>query len=551
MENDSNKIEHDDIDMNEVNATEYGKTEISKEPTEIEKAVYLTPAFLSLLNALGKIDFRAIKFPKKMTKLYAELKEAMKTYKAELLTEVWERINALKVSFEEQIVILSKELLEISKKQNCRIAFMNDVFYVYDLTAGYWKKIDKAIIQEFFSEAAIKAGIPEITAKQSKKKARLLEQLMSDGMIVRVNDKKSINRVLVNLKNGTYCIEGSLGKLLGHNPDDMLTYVLDFEYDADATAPKFQKFLDEVLPDKNTQKVMLEYIGYCLTNGLHMEKMLILYGSGANGKSTLENIIVRMVGESNVCSFTLAEICDEKGYYREPLADKMINIVTEMGSGRINFDIVKSIISQESISARQPFGKAFNFIPKAKLILSTNTLPHGEPTHGWKRRLLLAVLGVTIPVEKQNRNLVDEICKDELPGIFNLALKGIERLIAQNQFSYSKEMEQALERYTNDSDNVRLFLEDENWVTSTTEKIPLSELNGYYREYCKISGYSPCARNKFGNRLRDAGFRVVRSDNGYTFVYCEKVLFVDDAPIDLDSPEDALDKMFKNNHLIN
>ncbi len=551
MENDSNKIEHDDISIDEVNAIEYGKAEISKEPTEIEKAVYVIPAFLSLLKALGKIDFRAIKFPKKMIKLYAELKEARNAYNSKLMTEIWDRINELKVSFEEQIVALSKELLAISKKQNCRIAFMNEGFYVYDADAGYWKKTEKSLIQEFLSEAAIKSGIPVLTAKQSKKKAKLLEQLMSDGMIVRVDDKKSINKVLINLKNGTYCIEGGQGKLLEHNPDDMMTYVLDFEYDADATAPKFQKFLDEILPDKNTQKVILEFIGYCLTNGLHMEKMLILYGSGANGKSTLENIIVRMVGESNVCSFTLAEICDEKGYYRDSLADKMINIVTEMGGGRINFDIVKSIISQESISARQPFGKAFNFIPKAKLILSTNTLPHGEPTHGWKRRLLLAVFGVTIAAEKQNRNLVDEICKDELPGIFNLALKGVERLIAQGRFSYSKEMEQALERYTNDSDNVRLFLEDENWVTSATEKIPLSELNGYYREYCKTSGYSPCARNKFGNRLRDAGFRVVRSDNGYTFVYCEKGLFVDDKPIDLDSPEDVISKMFKNDFLIN
>lgn len=546
-----NKIEHDDINIDNVNATEYGKAEISKEPTEISKTVYLIPTFLSLLNALGKIDFRAIKFPKKMSKLYAELKKAMKTYKAELLTEVWEKINALKVSFEEQIVILSKELLEISKKQNCRIAFMNDVFYVYDVAEGFWKKIEKAIIQEFFSEAAIKAGIPEITAKQSRKKAKLLEQLMSDGMIVRIDDKKNVNKVLVNLKNGTYCIANGTGELKPHNPDDMLTYVLDFEYNPEANAPRFQKFLDEVLPDKNSQKVILEFMGYVLTDGLHMEKMLIIYGTGANGKSTLENIITQMVGESNYCSYNLAELCDEKGYHRTELADKMLNIVAEMGNGKINFDTVKAIISQENISARNPFGRPYNFKPKSKLIFSTNSLPHGEPTHGWKRRLLLVPFNYTIPVEKINRNLYVEICKDELPGIFNLALKGIERLVAQNQFSYSKEMEQALERYTNDSDNVRLFLEDENWVTSTTEKIPLSELNGYYREYCKISGYSPCARNKFGNRLRDAGFRVVRSDNGYTFVYCEKVLFVDDAPIDLDSPEDALDKMFKNNHLIN
>lgn len=145
----------------------------------------------------------------------------------------------------------------------------------------------------------------------------------------------------------------------------------------------------------------------------------------------------------------------------------------------------------------------------------------------------------------QDKDLAGEICKDELSGIFNLAFKGIERLVAQDQFTQSKEMKQALERYTKDSDNVRLFLEDEKWVASTTEKMPLSELNSNYREYCKKAGYNPCAQNKFGNRLRDIGLQVVRSDNGYTFVYCEKILFIDDKPIDSDSPEDALDKMFK------
>jgi len=541
------KVDYDDLNMKDGKLPEFGKSKMSTEQTEIEKSVHQILAFRNILQALGKIDFKAIKFPSKMGKLYAQLEDAKKAHDSKLMSEIWEDINKLKISFEEQIVILSKELLEISKKQNSKIAFMNEDFYVYDAEAGYWKKVEKALLQEFLSEAAIRASIAEITAKQSRKKARLLEQLMSDGLIVQIDDVQKPNEVLINLKNGTYRIKKGIGELKPHNPDDMLTYVLNFEYDPDATAPKFKKFLDEVLPDKDTQKVVLEFIGYCLTSGLHMEKMLIMYGVGSNGKSTLGNIIKKMVGESNFCTFTLAELCDEKAYHRTALADKMINIASEMGGGKINYDIVKSIISHEHISARHPFGKPFNFKPSAKLILAGNTLPHGEPTHGWNRRILMVLFNTLITDKKQNKDLAEYICEDELSGIFNLALKGIERLVAQDQFTYSKEMERARERYMKDSDNVRLFLEDENFVPSTTEKTPLSELNQLYREYCKNSGYNPCAKNKFGNRLRDAGLRVVRSDNGYTFVYCEKGLFVDDDPIDLDSPEDVLNKMMKFN----
>jgi putative DNA primase/helicase len=324
--NDNDKIEHDDVDMDVVKSGKFGKAVMASEQTEIEKAVYQITAFKNLLNVLEKIDYRKIKFPKKMAKLYAELNEAAGDGNA--MSNIWNEIHKLKISFEEQIVILSKELLELSLKQNLRISFMNSDFYLFDESFGYWKKINKDLIQEFFAEAAVKSDIPIMTAKQKRKKEKLLEQLMSDGIIIEMEDEQNSNRVLINLKNGTYCIENGIGELKPHNPDDKLLYRSDFEYDPNATAPKFQHFLDEVLPDKDTQKVLLEFIGYFFTKGLNMERMGIMYGSGANGKSTIENIIVRMIGEKNVCSFTLAELCDEKGYQRAELAGKMLLTLT-------------------------------------------------------------------------------------------------------------------------------------------------------------------------------------------------------------------------------
>jgi putative DNA primase/helicase len=60
---------------------------------------------------------------------------------------------------------------------------------------------------------------------------------------------------------------------------------LPFEFDETATCPMFQKYLDEVLPEKELQHIVAEFFGYVFTKGLKMEKALLLYGSGANGKS--------------------------------------------------------------------------------------------------------------------------------------------------------------------------------------------------------------------------------------------------------------------------
>jgi putative DNA primase/helicase len=544
--NDDEKIDYDDMDINDVNKMSYGKDKMTNEQTEIMIAVYQISAFHTLIDKLEKIDYRAIKFPKKMTKLYAEMKEAPKDTRnaSELMSNIWERINQLKISFEEQIVILSKEILALSKQEGVRIAFWGNEFHLYD-SIGYWKKIDKDLIKEFLSETAIKSGIYTMIAKQNKKKEKLLEQIISDGIIVEIDDEneKDSNRVLINLLNGTFCIENGIGELKPHNPDDHLTYILHFNYEPEAKALKFQDFLNEILPNQNTQKVLIEYIGYCMTKGLHREKFLIAVGGGSNGKSTVQNIVVRMIGENNVCSYSLVDLCDNRGYALAQLPGKKINITTELGYGKINYDLLKQIVSGESVSARLPFGKPFNFKPECKLWFSTNTLPHGEPTLGFQRRLLLIEFNVIIPEKKQKRNLVDEICKDELPEIFNLALEGIHRLVKQGHFSYSKEIEQALDKYMKESDSVRLFMEDEGWKASDTNKILLKELNEKYREYCKNSGYTPCAIRKFGNRLRDIGIRVERSSGNYFYVFCEKCIIDENSvSIDLDDELSPIEK---------
>ena len=51
----------------------------------------------------------------------------------------------------------------------------------------------------------------------------------------------------------------------------------------------WRMFLDEVLPDKNMQKVLQEFLGSIFVDRrvAKMETMLVLRGSGSNGKSVV------------------------------------------------------------------------------------------------------------------------------------------------------------------------------------------------------------------------------------------------------------------------
>jgi phage/plasmid-associated DNA primase len=70
----------------------------------------------------------------------------------------------------------------------------------------------------------------------------------------------------------------------------------------------FEKYLDEVLPNRQLQKIIAEYFGYLFVSNrvLKLEKALILYGTGANGKSVIFEVLERAVGRQRECVQLLA-----------------------------------------------------------------------------------------------------------------------------------------------------------------------------------------------------------------------------------------------------
>ncbi len=145
-------------------------------------------------------------------------------------------------------------------------------------------------------------------------------------------------------------------KLEKHNPKDFLRYVLPFEYDKQAQAPNFTKYLERVLPDESSRMVLAEYIGYIFTRNLKLEKMLLLYGSGANGKSVFFEVINALLGKENISNYSLASLNEE--HNRAQIANKLLNYGSEIKSG-IEIDHFKALASGEPIQASLKYGNSF------------------------------------------------------------------------------------------------------------------------------------------------------------------------------------------------
>lgn len=498
------------------------KEEKGKFQTRLQKKVFESELLMKIYLSMPDIDFQLEKFGYPVQKLYDEKKAAQESNDEIELDRIYTALRQeFKVSFKEQATILIRKVIELAKNENSELGFKAGKFYQY--TGKYWKEMDKDILGEFLVEVAIKSSMQDYSARQPQNKAYLLDSLASQGVIIPENQ----NLIKINLLNGVYTIDPNdltKGTLQPHNPNDGFTYVLEFEYQPNATCPMFQKFLDRILPDKDTQAVILEYMAFCITDNLHYEKALIAYSRGLSGKSTLQNIFFRLIGKENISSYSLPKLCDSTGYYRAELIDKRVNCCGELGSGKIDYDMFKQIVSGENIEARSPFGKPFNFEVKCRIWLNSNTLPHIESILALKRRLLLVPFKVTIPKEEINTNLANEICETELPGIFNLMLLGLIRLVEKKGFSESKEINEAVDNYMKENDTVSLFLDDGLYEKSATDKVLREDLYKFYREYCSSNGYACCSSGKFGNRLRNLNYNVWRSTGGLYYVDCARKL---------------------------
>lgn len=423
-------------------------------------------------------------------------------------------------------VIVIEAILEVAKKESLGLCRNHDFIYLYN--GAYWILIDRDELKTFLGQAAEKMGVNHLLARHHKFKDDLFRQFVASAHLPKPEQPK--DSVFINLKNGTFEIKPTGNRLKPFDVNDFLTYQLPFDYDPQAKAPQFQKYLDRVLPDKHLQNILAEYLGYIFvkTSTLKLEKTLLLYGDGANGKSVFYEIVRSLLGEQNTSEYSLQSLTNENGYERAMIAHKLLNYASEI-SGKLQSYIFKVLVSGESIGARLPYGNPFNMSDYAKLMFNCNELPTDvEHSEAYFRRFLIIPFNVTIPEHEQDKQLAKKIIDAELSGVFNWVLEGLKRLLENKQFTESEVVKQMRAQYEKESDSVALFIDDAGYKTSTDNTfVPLKKLYIQYQNFCRECGYKCLSYKNFQKRLMR--LRILLGDRNcglVAFVACENVACV-------------------------
>lgn len=493
-----------------------------------------------LLEHAQVIDFTFEANRSLVLSLREELENAKDLKKKE---DVEKQIQKLTPKNPQKYVIIMRKLLELAQEKNLGIGMSNDRFFYFNRI--YWMQKNHGFLNSFLGEFAQKCGLEE--AQQSKVKADLFKQFQSDAEIPDFNKKS--DEVRIPLKNGTLIFKNGKVEETGFKMEHFSTYQLSFAYNPEASAKIFQKFLDKVLPNKELQYILLEFIGYCFVKDMKLEKMLLLFGSGRNGKSVVNEIIHALLGKENVTSFSVTSLCDSKSQTRPFLEDNLLNCSQEFGSGKFDLDIFKTLVSNQKIEVKKLYQNPYVIENYGRIISNCNTLPRvSENKDAFYRRLIILPFKVRILEEDIDIDLAGKIISNELPGVFNMVIEGMKRLVEQNNFTYSEIVEEELKKYRKDSNSVLTFLDDENYIPLKTKKTTIAEFFQTYNNYCTLNNYQPFSSGKFNDQLRDAGYEISRSTGGRYYLYYGRKNFDNDGDEDKDKKDlDDIMKLFLPN----
>jgi P4 family phage/plasmid primase-like protien len=349
--------------------------------------------------------------------------------------------------------------------------------------------------------------------------------------IVQPNWFKETTEGKLNLKNGVLNLKTRV--LSPHDPKFGFLSQLDYDYDPEAKSPLFDKFLHEIsCGDKELEVAIMQFMAYAISGErCSNEKVLVLHGEGANGKSTLIRVMKSIFGKS-MSFFQPEELASQ--FDRSRLERAHACVIEEMPSWKDKafWEKIKGLASGNNITVSEKFKPSYEIENRTKFIITCNELPGGtDPSHGYFRRLLIVPFNARFDGTQRDPRIADRIIDNELSGVLNRLLESYTEL-TKNDFMIPEPgaSTAALADYKVERDNVwawwlehfRVCSFDELPIEPDTRKDPSwlmidknhggqpmianDEAYRLYKEWCESHGFTAQQISNsvhWGRRLRD------------------------------------------------
>lgn len=379
----------------------------------------------------------------------------------------------------------------------------NGAFYHY--TNGLWKEFPKTQI----AQICVHAMREHIQAAWIDNTFKILA-----GLCNREEAEWPDNPHMVNLKN--CMLDMVTREVYPHDPKWGSRTQLPVNYQPEAGwSARWITFLNEIFPDdeKGEKKfILMQFFGYCLLRDARYQKALFLYGSGANGKSTVLDVLIAMVGAENTSSLTLTDLA--KQFRAHFLQNKMVNISTETETrDPLTTSTFKAVVDGSPITAERKYGEAYQYRSFAKWIVAMNDPPViPDKSHGFGRRVIVLDFNRRFD-EHEIKDRMAEYLIEDLPGVFNWAVDGLKMLLAAEGFKLGRQVRRDTDKLMERMNPLISFVKDCCEINDDADLDWYEHVKPMwmaYTEWCHEGRNRAMGRNNFYEQIQSTFTRVIK-----------------------------------------
>lgn len=288
-------------------------------------------------------------------------------------------------------------------------------------------------------------------------------------------DKLNANKIMLNVGNCVLSFREQVDAagvktfvmdIQDHKRELLLTKIMNVDYDPRARCPEFMAFLEVILPSPELREFIQRWFGYSLTGLTTEQKLAFLYGSGRNGKSTLVDLIAKMMGRyaATVPIESLAGSEQRKGSDATPdlvalPGARMVRASEPERGQKMKEALIKQLTGGEEILVRRMMQEFVQVVPEFSLTIQGNYKPEIRGTDNgiWRRVLLVPFLAAISDEDKDA--LLPEKLWAERSGVLNWLLEGTRKWL-ETGLMIPEQVINATQEYREESDPVLTFIND-------------------------------------------------------------------------------------------
>lgn len=319
----------------------------------------------------------------------------------------------------------------------------------YSWTGAVWRQAQDVEVQ-FLAMETVRALPGEAVHHQGSadfyrfcaesQRARMVSNMVSlaaaSPRVMVPNNELNKHAQYLGAPNGV--IDLVSGALLPPDPGLRLTQSVSVPYDPGAPCPVFERVVSEVFSgDEEMAEFFQRLVGYSASGKPVQQLLVIPFGSGANGKSTVLNAIRRALGgyarSADASSFvsdgkSAASAGGARGDLVRLSGSRFVYVSEPDEGGELREGTVKSLTGDDAISARELYSKTtIEIEPTWTMWMPTNHRPiiKGTDLGIWRRICLLPFSRnfEKDPHIKRDLNLADKLAA-ETAGILAWIVRG-------------------------------------------------------------------------------------------------------------------------------